>query len=103
MVSIRIGEETRSIADASESWIAQQVNRRRADGQNVCVEVSINTLGLNIRLATPGCMAGVGGGRPPTANERAVFELWAKRGLDSSNFTGGNLIAFLHQLRRLLS
>jgi hypothetical protein len=37
MTTVRIGDETRSLADANESWINQQINRRRADGQNVCV------------------------------------------------------------------
>lgn len=100
-ITVRIGDETRSFVDASESWINQQVNRRQAEGQNVCAEVSIATSGLNLRLATPGCGSG-GGGRPPTANERAVLELWSKLGLLSSDFTGGNLVAFLNQLRRLL-
>lgn len=95
------GGETRSLAEAGESWINQQINRRRAEGQNVCVEVSISTSGLNLRLATPGCGSG-GGGRPPTANERAVLDLWSKLGLLSGDFTGGNLVAFLKQLRRLL-
>jgi hypothetical protein len=101
-VTVRIGEETRSLAEATESWINQQINRRRSDGQSVCVEVSISTSGLNLRLATPGCGSGGGGGRPPSANERAVLELWGKRGLDSSGFAGGNLVAFLKQLQRLL-
>jgi hypothetical protein len=102
VITIRIGDEVRSFAEASESWINQQVNRRRTEGQNVCVEVSISTSGLNLRLATPGCGSGGGGGRPPTANERAVLDLWSKLGLLSSDFTGGNLVAFLKQLRRLL-
>lgn len=100
-ITVRIGGETRNLEEASESWINQQINRRRAEGQNVCAEVSISTSGLNLRLATPGCGSG-GGGRPPTANERAVLDLWSKLGLLSSDFTGGNLVAFLKQLRRLL-
>lgn len=102
-VRIRIGTETRNLEDASESWITDQINRRKKDGQSVCVEVVIHTSGLNIRLATPGCgSAGRGGGRPPTANEQSIFRLWDERGLDSDGFAGGNLVAFLKQLRRLL-
>lgn len=101
MITIRIGQETRSDADASESWINEQINRRRADGQNVCVEVSINTGGLNLRLTTAACGGG-GGGRPPNGNERAVIDLWNRRGLNTNDFTGGSLVAFLKQLRSLL-
>lgn len=103
MVTIQIGDETRSSSDATESWINQQINRRRTDGQNVCVVVTINTSGLNLRLATPGCGGGGGGGRAPNANEREVLDLWNKRGLNSGDFTGGSLIAFLKQLQRHLS
>jgi hypothetical protein len=102
MTTVRIGDETRSLADANESWINQQINRRRADGQNVCVEVSIGTGGLSLRLATPGCGGGGGGGRSPSSNEQEVLDLWIKRGLNTSDFTGGNLVAFLKHLRRLL-
>lgn len=100
MISVRIGDETRDLSDASESWINQQINRRRADGQNICVAVTINTSGLNLHLATPGCGSGAGGSRPPNANEAEVIDLWNKRGLNDSGFTGGALIAFLKQLER---
>ena len=103
MNTIRIGSETGSLIHATESWINEEINRRRHDGQNVCVEVAINTGGLNIRLATPGCGEGAGGGRAPNANEQEVLDLWSKRGFDSADFTGGNLVAFLKQLRRLVS
>lgn len=85
MITIRIGQETRSDADASESWINEQINRRRADRQNVCVEV-----------------CGGVGGRPPNGKEREVLDLWNRRGLNANDFTGGSLVAFLKQLRSLL-
>jgi hypothetical protein len=102
MITVRIGDEKRNLSDASESWINQQINRRRADGQSICVEVVINTGGLSLRLATPGCGSGVGGGRPPNANEAEVIDLWNKRGLNESDFTGGAVVAFLKQLQRQL-
>ena len=97
-ITIRIGSETRSLADASESWINQQINRRKADGNNICVEVQVRGSGVDLRLATPGCGSGGGGGRSPNSNEQSIFKLWSDRGLNSSDFTGGNLIAFLRQL-----
>ena len=103
MVSVRIGDETRNLLDATESWINQQIGRRRADGQSICVEVAINTSGLNLRLATPGCGSAGGGGRPPNANEASVLHLWNKRGLNDSGFTGGALVAFLKQVQRQLT
>jgi hypothetical protein len=102
MVTVRIGSETRQLGEADEGWINQQLARRRRDGQDVCVEVLVQTSGLNLKLATPGCGSVGGAGRPPNSNEREVFELWDKRGLDSSDFTGGNLVAFLKQLGRMV-
>lgn len=101
MITVRIGEDTRALSDASESWINEQLSRRHRDGQNVCVEVAINTSGLNIRLATPGCGGG-GGGRLPNQNERGVLDLWSRHRLNTASFTGGELIAFLKQLARML-
>lgn len=103
MITIRISTDTRPLAEATESWINEQVNRRRRDEQNICVGVTINTSGINVSLATPGCGKSPGGGRPANGNELEIIDLWAKRGLSSSDFTAGNLIAFLKQLRRTVN
>jgi hypothetical protein len=43
------------------------------------------------------------GRRPPAEFERKeVFELWSQRGLNASAFTGGSLVAFIKQLKKLL-
>lgn len=105
MIRIKIGSSERqfsSISDLDESWITQQVNRRQADGQAVCVQVSIEQSSVNIRLSTPGCSKRSGGGRPPKPQEKAIFDLWDKRGLNQANFSGGNIVAFFKQLRKLL-
>ena len=100
MITVRIVSETRDIADASESWITQSINRRRKDNVSVCVEVVIDTSGANLRLATPACATGASGGgfRPPNANERELIDLWNSRGLNSPDFAAGNLVAFLKQV-----
>lgn len=101
MIRIRIGEEERDYASADEHWINQQINRWRADGQAVCVRVTVQKAGLDMVLSTPTCATG-GGGRPPRPQEKQVFELWDQRGLNDASFTGGNLIAFLRQLKSYL-
>lgn len=100
MITIRIGSETKNYVDASESWINQQIQQLRHAGVNVCVSVRINIAGLDLALATPGCGSGAGGGRLANEKEREVLDLWHKRGLDDAAFTGGNLVAFLKQLKR---
>lgn len=99
MIKIRIADEERQIDTADAQWINQQINRRRADGQSVCVRVIIHEDGLDMVLSTPNCGTGGSGGRPPTTREKHVFDLWDTRGLNSTDFNGGNLIAFLNQLR----
>jgi hypothetical protein len=102
MVKIRIGAAEVDLADASDGWIAQQVNRRRADGGDPCVQVSITEDGIQLLLSTPQCGKMTGSGRQANAAERRIFDLWRERGLNQEDFTGGNVIAFLHQLRRLI-
>ena len=42
MVRVRIGSTEHELSAVDESWINQQINRRKADGINACVQV-INT------------------------------------------------------------
>ena len=99
---MKIGQEERSVADANEQWINEQLHRRRADGVPICVQVVLKTDVLNMVLSTPDCQNGVGSGRPPNDKERQLLDLWSKRGLDETSFSNGGLIAFLHQLRNAL-
>ncbi len=101
MVSVKIGGTELGLAQADEGWINQQINRRRADGEVVCVRVRIDVPPLNMALATPTC-ASDGGGRPPNPDESRILDLWAKHRMNTADFTGGNLVAFLRQLERLI-
>lgn len=103
MSTIRIGSDERSLVDADPQWITQEVQARRADGQSVCVIVTIITDDLNLRLATPSCGgSGGGGGRAPTQREKAIFDLWGQRGLNQADFSPGDVVAFVKQLIRYL-
>ena len=102
MIIIRIGNDERELSSADGHWINQQINRRRDDGQTVCVRITIKEDDLDMVLSTPTCGASGGGGRPPHPREKEVFGLWNQRGLNNADFTGGNLVAFLKQLKRLL-
>lgn len=101
MIRIRIGDQERDYDSADENWINQQINRRRADGLQVCVRVTIHLGDMDMILSTPTCGSSSRGGRRPRPSEQEVFDLWNQRGLDSPDFTGGNLVAFIKQLRRL--
>lgn len=100
MNRIRIGISERLLTNASESWINQQINQRREDGQTVCVQVFLDEGGVNMILSTATCASSGGCGRAPTSRERDIFDLWARLHLNEAHFTGGNVVAFIKQLRR---
>ena len=105
MVTLTIGGSRRELssrADIEESWITQQVTGRHADGDDVCATVHVKSGTIDLNLATPACAVG-GGSRQLTSDERRVVDLWLERGLGNVDFTGGNLVAFLNQLFRLIS
>lgn len=102
MVKIQIGSEERDLASADELWINQQINRRRADRHAICVRVTIQEGEFDMILSTPACAASRSRRRPPRTCEQEVFDLWEQRGLNDADFSGGNLVAFLRQLRHLL-
>lgn len=99
---IRIGGQERDLGDADPSWIAQQIDGRRRDGERVCVEVTLNGEDCNLRLHTPGCSSGVGG-RRANCEEQEIIDLWNRNRLGSDDYAPGNVIAFVQQLRRHLS
>lgn len=102
-ITIRIGDQERSIDAASESWIAEQLARRRQEGANICLKVSVSTGSINMVLATPGCSGSAGSGnRAPNDRERGIFDLWDARGLDKPDFNAGGVVSFLRQLARAI-
>jgi hypothetical protein len=102
VITIKIGASEQSYENADENWINQQINRRRRDSLLVCVQVAINNGYINMILSTPNCNGVGGGGRRPNVQEQRIFDLWDKQGLNKPEFHGGNLIAFLKQLRRII-
>jgi hypothetical protein len=97
MIKVRIGNTEKDLKDVRGSWINEQLNRRRRDNASICVQVTIDKPPLNMVLSTPGC-SGTGGCRTPNTLEQRILELWEKYKLNSSDFTGGSLIAFLRQI-----
>ena len=97
-IRVRIGETERNLYEADEHWINQQINRRRHDGQRICVMVFIKDIFLNMILSTPGCSNSCGGGRQPNLQEKRIFDLWKKLGLNKPEFPAGNVTAFLKQV-----
>lgn len=100
MIVVKIGDEERRYEHADAHWVTQQITRRRADGLTPCIRVTIKTGSLNMVLSTPSCASTAGGGRLPTLQETAIFDLWQQGGLNDPAFTPGSIVAFLQHLRR---
>jgi hypothetical protein len=98
MITVAIGQESRSGSDITESWINQQVNRRLRDGARVCVAITLKNRDLDMILRTSGCASSGGRGRAPNSEERGVFEVWNKLDLQNGEVQGGKLVAFLKQI-----
>lgn len=99
---IKICLTEQQLQSLDEGWLNQQVNRRRRDGESVCVRVEIDEPPLSITLATAECVSGGGFSRALTREEQAVLDLWRKHHLSELEFHPGDLIAFLKQLRRIV-
>lgn len=100
--NIRIGDSERNLFDADEHWIIEQINVRKAAEGGICVQVLITTGERKLRLTTPGCSTSPGKGPEPTSQQMAIIDLWNKLGLNKPDFTGGQLIAFRAQLKKLI-
>lgn len=100
MTRVSIAGIERPYDQVTESWLREEIESRRSEGQNVCVIVRIESGSLNFALATPGCSSS-GGGRPLNAQETEIFQLWVKRGMNSNDFKVGQLNAFLKQIKHI--
>lgn len=101
MITISVNGELRQYSEGIESWINEQINRRRNSGARVCVEVNVSFTALNMVLRTQGCVTnGTPGTRRPTLAEQRIFDLWDTLGLNEPTYSSGQVIAFLKQLRR---
>ena len=95
---IIIGADERRLCDIDESWIAQQIVRRKQDGVPVCVIVKIELNGQTMTLSSGDCVRGGGGGWTPSSQQQEIIDLWNKHHLGEDEIKPGELIAFLKQV-----
>lgn len=100
MSTIRIGENERQLDDADAHWMQQQVSGRRRDGINPCVRVHIRVPGADIALQSLNCPSQSGAPRQATPLESRLLQLWDKHQMNDANWSVGNLIAAVQQLKR---
>ena len=96
--TIHIGDSHRSIDDATQQWVTEQINRRRQAGEAICIRVSIQKNSVDVALASADCPGGGGGRRQLTTDETAIIDEWNRRGLNGSDISPGRLVAFLNHV-----
>jgi len=103
MIKIQIGhnDNERHLRDADVGWINQQISRRKKEGVPVCVRVTIHKDSVYIILSTPDCPKVARRQREARDQEKKIFGLWDKYGLNNQDFRAEQLIAFLKQTRDL--
>jgi len=101
MITIRIGDEERDLGVVDADWIHRRIDRQRAQGCDVCVKISVRKGELNMLLSTAACQRCAAGNRRPNLEEKRVFDLWERWGLDECDFATTHLVAFLRELRSL--
>ncbi len=99
LIRVRIGNSERDLSTVDESWINQEINLRRRNKQPVCLRVFIEEDSANMVLSTVDCATPGGAGRRPNFEEKKIFDLWEKLGLNQPDFHGGNLVTFLKQVK----
>jgi hypothetical protein len=98
-IRVKIGSIEKDISEVDPNWINEQINRRRAEGITVCVQVSIISDSVNLHLATSECPPFSGVSRVLSTEENGILSLWNKLHLHDKDFSGGNLVAFLKQIK----
>jgi hypothetical protein len=99
-IRVKIAGIEKDISEVDPNWVNQQINGRRADGEVVCVQVTIHKDSVNLILITADCPHAISGSKYILTDiEHEILNLWRKLHLSESNFSGGNLIAFLHQVK----
>lgn len=99
MIRVIIGDSEREFSNVSERWINEQINRRKKARLTICTRVILHEDQLNLSLTTGGCPQTATRGRAPSKYEKEIFDLWEKKGLNGTDYTGGNLISFLKQIK----
>jgi len=101
MSTIRIGTAERRLGEATDHWVENEVKSQRKHNPNLCVMLTLHCNSINMTLSTPGCAGPGGGGRPPNAKERELFDEWNQRGLQMPDWQLHALVRFVNHVKHL--
>lgn len=102
-IRIKIGSVEHDLAQADEHWVISQIKDQQRDNGSVCVQISVQGQDIDLNLRSAGCAStGGGGGRQVTPKEQQILELWNRHGRKDGHLGGGEIVAFLKQLQRMI-
>jgi hypothetical protein len=101
-VRIKIGNQEHDIAQADSHWIISQIKDQQSDTGSVCVQIVIKKGDVDLQLRSAGCPSTGGGSRQASQQELRILELWEDHSSREKQLNGGEIIAFLNQLKRIL-
>jgi len=101
-IRVRIGNQEHDLAQADKHWIISQIKDQQRDNGSVCVQVIINNGDVNLSLCSAGCPPAGGGGRQANPKEERILNLWEQHVRRESHLGGGEVVAFLSQLQRIV-
>lgn len=95
MITLKIGTSERTDGDINARWIADQVNARRKEVDNICVFFKVNCGDVNLNLSSRDCpKSGGGRGRKPNAREEYILDEWRKKGFPDKDINSGMVVSF---------
>jgi hypothetical protein len=103
MVMLRVDSRDVKLDNVNESWIVDQVERRRRDGICVNIRIIFREEEVIIAIVTPEYWPS---GRPiekPTERQKRVIDFWRQCNLDREDFRCDDLIHFLRRISALLN
>lgn len=79
MISLKIGSVERKDGNIEERWIAQQIRKRREDGNPICVQAVIHHCDVNIVPTSAACKGtGAVVGASPIGKNRSFLDYGTK-------------------------
>ncbi len=101
-VRVKIGNQEHDLSQADKHWIISQIKDQQSDKGNVCVQITIKEADVDLRLRSSGCPPTGGGSREATPKEKRILDLWQQHGGREGHLGGGEVVAFLTQLERIV-
>lgn len=101
-IRVKIGNQEHDLSQADKHWITSQIRDQQSDNGSVCVQIIIEKGDVSLRLRSAGCPSTGGGGRQANPNELRILDLWQQHGAKEGHLGGGEVVAFLNQLQRIL-